>query len=188
MPDGAVKPVRVYIGVGSNINPRKNIERALDLLGERISITAVSPFYASRAVGGRGQPDFVNGVLAAATTLPARELKYGLLRVVEERLERRRTTDKNAARPIDLDVLLYGDRVIDEPGLTVPDTGVRVYPFVALPLLDLDAETVLPDGGERLLDLFPGRAGEYGLVPLKEFSDALAARAGGGEQGGCLHP
>jgi 2-amino-4-hydroxy-6-hydroxymethyldihydropteridine diphosphokinase len=188
MPDGATKPVRVYIGVGSNINPRQNIERALDLLGERISITAVSPFYASRAVGGRGQPDFINGVLAAATTLPARELKYGLLRVVEERLERRRTADKNAARTIDLDVLLYGDLVIDEPGLTVPDAGLRAYPFVARPLLDLDEETVLPDCGERLLDLFPGRAEEYGLTPLKDFSDSFAKRAGGGEQGGCLSP
>jgi 2-amino-4-hydroxy-6-hydroxymethyldihydropteridine diphosphokinase len=170
------KPVRVYLGVGSNINPYENIERALDAVRERIVVTAVSPLYSSQAVGETDQPDFINGVWAAVTTLTPRELKYGLLRPVEERLERRRGTDRNAARTIDLDLLLYGEALIDEPGLTVPDTGVRRYPFVALPLLELDREIRLPDGGDRLRDLFSGRADEYGLVLCSEFSTALAER------------
>jgi 2-amino-4-hydroxy-6-hydroxymethyldihydropteridine diphosphokinase len=181
MADEQKHSVRVFIGVGSNIDPYANIERALDALGDRMNVTAISPFYRSRAVGADGQPDFVNGVFAAAAGLPPRELKYGLLRRVEASLERRRTTDKSEARTIDLDLLLYGDRVVDELGLTVPDPGLRRYPFVALPLLDLEPGMVLPGGAEKLIDLFPGRAEEYGLVPLPEFSAALAARRAGGK-------
>jgi 2-amino-4-hydroxy-6-hydroxymethyldihydropteridine diphosphokinase len=169
-------PAVVYIGVGSNIEAADNVRHALELLLGRLAVSAVSPFYRSRAAGGPGappQPDFTNGVFAARIDLPPRALKFDVFRPLEERLGRARTADKNAARTIDLDLLLCGEAVLAEPGLTVPDPGVRRYPFVALPLLDLEPDLVLPDTGERLRDLFPGRPEEYGLEPLVEFTAEL---------------
>jgi 2-amino-4-hydroxy-6-hydroxymethyldihydropteridine diphosphokinase len=162
--------------VGSNVDPFQNIVRALDLLAGYLCITTASAFYRSQAVGEIAQPDFINGVWAARSELPVRELKFAVLRGVEESLERRRTADKNAARPIDLDILLYGDLVMDEPGITIPDPGLRSYPFVALPLLEIVPDILFPDSGERLSDIFPGRPEDYGLVSLPDFSAELAAR------------
>ncbi len=171
----------VYLGVGSNIEAEANIERALALLKACLTVTGVSPFFRSEAVGAHDQPEFTNGVFAAETDLTPRALKYELLRVIEEKLGRRRTADKNAARPIDLDIVLYGSLVVDEPGLTIPDPGLSRYPFVALPLLALAPDIVPPDSGRKLKDLFPGRPDVYGLRPLPEFSarlEALLDRAG----------
>jgi 2-amino-4-hydroxy-6-hydroxymethyldihydropteridine diphosphokinase len=169
-------PSIVYIGVGSNIEAEANIERALALLQARLELTAVSPFFRSAAAGAVSQPDFTNGVIAAATDLSPRALKYELLRVIEDKLGRRRAADKNASRPIDLDIVLFGSLVIEEPGLAVPDPGLRRYPFVALPLLALAPDIVLPDSGRSLKELFPDRPEAYGLTYLADFSKRLQTR------------
>ena len=166
----------VYVGMGSNIEAEANIARAFGLLLRRLSVTAVSPFYRSQAAGAEEAPDFTNGAFAAETDLSPRALKYELLRGIENALGRRRTADKNASRPIDLDLALYGALVIDEPGLTVPDPGLRRYPFVALPILALAPDIVLPDSGERLRDVFPDRPEHYGLELLPGFSAELLSR------------
>ncbi|MBN2352222.1 MAG: 2-amino-4-hydroxy-6-hydroxymethyldihydropteridine diphosphokinase [Spirochaetales bacterium] len=169
----------IYVGVGSNIDAEANIIRALDLLLGRLSVTAVSPFYRSQAAGGKHRPDFTNGAFAAETDLSPRALKYELLRGIEDALGRRRTADKNASRPIDLDLVLYEALIIDEPGLTVPDPGLRRYPFVALPLLALAPDIVLPDSGKRLKNVFPGRPEDYRLEFMPELSAELHARLDG---------
>jgi 2-amino-4-hydroxy-6-hydroxymethyldihydropteridine diphosphokinase len=165
--------IRAFLGVGSNIDAEANILRALGLLRQRLDVIALSPFYRSRAVGTSAQPDFTNGVFLIETHLPARDLKLNVLRGLEAELGRRRTRDKNAARTIDLDLILYGDIVSDEPDFVLPDSGVRSYPFVALPLLALAPEITLPGSGERLGDLFPGQPADYGLVFLSRFSEEL---------------
>ena len=84
------------------------------------------------------------------TAVSARALKFGILRGIETDLGHARSADKYAARPIDLDLAVYGDAVIDEPDLHVPDPDIRERPFVAVPLLGLAPNLVMPDTGEPL--------------------------------------
>jgi len=135
----------IFIAVGSNIEPEKNIEVALVELKKYVKITAVSNFYKSAPVGNPEQPLFLNGVIKIQTDLKPRELKFDILRKIEEKLGRIRTSDKNADRTIDLDLILYDDLVVDEPDLRLPDPAIRIYPFVAVPLLEIAPDLILPD-------------------------------------------
>ena len=143
-------PVIAYVAVGSNINPERNVDWALGELARQVEVTGVSTFYRTKPLGDRAQPRFVNGVWRIATTIPARRLKYEVLRGIEAAVGRVRSADPNASRELDLDLVLYGDLVIDEPGLKLPDAEILERPFVALPLLELEPELVLPGGGVPL--------------------------------------
>ena len=142
----------VFIAVGSNIEPHENIERALTTLNSQIAVMAISNFYRTAAVDRPDQPDFLNGVIKIQTDIPARKLKFELLRKIEDLLGRLRSEDKFAARTIDLDLILYGSSVINEPGLHLPDPAIRSYPFVAIALLELAPDLILPDTNTRLSD------------------------------------
>jgi dihydroneopterin aldolase/2-amino-4-hydroxy-6-hydroxymethyldihydropteridine diphosphokinase len=139
-----------YIGVGSNIDPKSNVLAALRMLAENTYIVAVSMFYRTKAIGSPGSPEFYNGVVRVETDIPARVLKFGVLRAIEETLGRQREDDKFAPRTIDLDLLLYDDQVIQEPDLVIPDPEIAERDFVARPLLNLDPNLVMPDTGEGL--------------------------------------
>jgi 2-amino-4-hydroxy-6-hydroxymethyldihydropteridine diphosphokinase len=152
-----------YIGLGSNVSPQANIPRALELLSQAVRLSALSTFYRTAPVGPSGQPPFVNGVAQVRTDLPPRPLKFEVLRRIEAALGRRRGPDKYAPRPIDLDVLLYGDLIVDEPDLVLPDPDLRTRPFLAAALLELAPAMVLPVAGS------PGE-------PLAEFSRGLRER------------
>jgi 2-amino-4-hydroxy-6-hydroxymethyldihydropteridine diphosphokinase len=143
----------VFIGVGANIQPERNILKGLDLLSERVLLVAASTFYSSKALGEAAGPDFINGVVKIKTDLPARQLKFDLLRKIEDQLGRVRSSDKNAPRPLDFDILLYDDLVIDSQDLMIPDPQIERYPFVYIPLLELEPELVLPPRGRKLKDL-----------------------------------
>jgi dihydroneopterin aldolase/2-amino-4-hydroxy-6-hydroxymethyldihydropteridine diphosphokinase len=104
------------------------------------------------AVGQSEQPDFINGVIKIQTDRSPRELKFDILRKIEEKLGRVRSGDKFAPRTIDLDVILYEMTLSDEPGLCLPDPSIRSYPFVAVPLLELAPELILPDTKTPLAD------------------------------------
>jgi 2-amino-4-hydroxy-6-hydroxymethyldihydropteridine diphosphokinase len=137
--------IDAFVAVGSNIEPEENIRRALLDLKKYLTITAISNLYKTPAVNRPDQPDFLNGVVKIQTNYSPRELKFDILRKIEEQLGRFRSTDKFAARTIDLDLIVYGDLVIDEPDLCLPDPSIRSYPFVAIPLLELAPELILPD-------------------------------------------
>ena len=137
--------IDTFIAIGSNIEPEKNISAALLALKEYLTITALSNFYKTTAVGTTAQPDFLNGVVKIKTALQPRQIKFDILRKIEERLGRIRTADKFAPRTIDLDLILYGTLIIDEPDLRLPDPAIRTYPFVAIPLLELAPNLILPD-------------------------------------------
>ena len=141
---------KVYIAIGSNIDPEKNIPAALEALNSRCRVTALSRFYRSRPLNRPEQDDFINGACLIETELAPRELKFGVLRAIEEALGRIRTADTYAARTIDLDIALYGDEVIEEDGIVVPDPDILERSFLFLPLLDLDEEIVIP-GSSGLL-------------------------------------
>lgn len=165
-------PERIFIGLGSNIEPESNISEALRRLAGRCSILALSTFYRSPAEGDPGGPPFINGAAEIAAALEPEAVKWELLRPLEEALGRTRTAHKNAPRTIDLDLLLYGDRVLDTPRLTLPDPGITRYPFVAVPLLELAPELVLPGSGMPLQKTV-GTMDASGLQALPDFSDSL---------------
>jgi 2-amino-4-hydroxy-6-hydroxymethyldihydropteridine diphosphokinase len=161
-----------FVGVGSNLSPEANIPAAQRRLAERVRVTGVSTFYRTPPVGAPGTPPFVNGVWRIETELGPRALKGEVLRTIEAELGRRRTEDRYAPRPIDLDVLVHGDAVLDEEGLRVPDPDVRRRPFVAFPLWELAPDLVLPDDGRRLAEVVAGMSRE-GMEPLGELTRLL---------------
>lgn len=143
----------MYIGVGSNLSPGKYIEEALLLLQKRERVIATSKFYWNAAIGKTGEtsiaPPFLNGVWHIATAREALALKLEVLMVIEQQLGRVRKKDKYANRSIDLDILLYGDRVIASADIRVPDKDILTRPFVAIPLYEVCGDVCLPG-----LDIF----------------------------------
>jgi 2-amino-4-hydroxy-6-hydroxymethyldihydropteridine diphosphokinase len=172
MPENAV-----FIGVGSNIDPEDNISRALEQLATHVRVEAVSTFYRTAPLARPSQPPFLNGVVKARTGLDARTLKLDVLRGIESVLGRVRTADAHAARTIDLDILLYDSTIIEEPKLRIPDPDIRERPSLAIPLLDLAPDLVLPDTGERLAAL-PCARRHAELIPADDFTGALRERLG----------
>jgi 2-amino-4-hydroxy-6-hydroxymethyldihydropteridine diphosphokinase len=156
LPSGrAAGVVKAYVGLGANLGDREaTIGRAVELLAAdpEIDVLAVSPLRETDPVGYEEQPRFLNGALALETGLPARALLDRLL-TVERALGRvRGTGPRFGPRTIDLDLLLYDDEVVEEPGLTVPHPRLAERPFVLEPLHELDPGLALPDG-RRIADL-----------------------------------
>jgi 2-amino-4-hydroxy-6-hydroxymethyldihydropteridine diphosphokinase len=135
-----------YVGLGSNLGDREeNIRRALERLEELGSVRA-SGVRETDPVGVTDQPKFLNAVAELETGLPARELLERLLEI-ERQLGRNRAAETRwGPRTIDLDLLLFGDETIDEPGLTVPHPRLAERRFVLEPLHELDPALALPDG------------------------------------------
>lgn len=133
---------RAFVGLGSNLGDREEtIRAALDALGteERIDVVAVSTLRETEPVGVGPQPLYVNGVAELETTLPPRLLLDRLL-ATERSFGRVRVPGEHGPRTLDLDLLLYGDETIDEPGLTVPHPRLRERSFVLEPLAELDPQ------------------------------------------------
>ncbi len=141
---------RVFVGVGSNVEPELHAPRALARLDEAVGPLRVSTFYVTAPLGHPTDPPFVNGVVEVRDTLAAAPLK-ALLGRIESAEGRRRGADRFAPRPIDLDLLLHGDVVSTSPPLPHPDVTTRR--FVAVPLLELAPELTLPGSGLPLADI-----------------------------------
>lgn len=175
---------RVYIGVGSNVDPELNIPAALGFLKSKGRITGVSTFYRTSPVGPDGAPPFYNGVICLDTCFQPRELKFEVLRSIEDALGRVRCGDKCAPRPIDLDIALYGESTINEPDLIVPDPEIVARAFLAVPLLELDPDIVLPGTNARLADVVQSL--DVGsMTTLDEFTQILRREIGCGPNESC---
>jgi 2-amino-4-hydroxy-6-hydroxymethyldihydropteridine diphosphokinase len=142
--------ITAYIALGSNLqNPPEQLRSALDAidalpLSKRLR---TSSFYRSEAVGPGDQPDYLNAVLALETQLPARELLRELQAIEQSRGRVRE--QRWAARTLDLDILLYGQQIINTPDLCIPHPRMSQRNFVLYPLLEIEgAELLLPDGRE----------------------------------------
>ncbi len=141
---------RAYVGLGANLGDReRTLSAAVDALGtqEGIEVVAVSRLRETDPVGVGEQPRFLNGVAALDTTLAAREL-LGRLLALEQRFGRIRVPGEHGPRTLDLDLLLYGDEEIDEPGLTVPHARLHERRFVLEPLAELAPGLVVPGRGD----------------------------------------
>ncbi len=163
---------RVFVGVGSNIDAEHNIPEALRRLGARVSLTAVSTFYRTAPLARPEQPSFLNGVVRVQTPLTARALKSDVLLSIEGDLGRVRSEDSHAARCIDFDILIFNDAVVHEAGMRIPDPDIRERAFVAVPLLELAPDLVLPDDGEPLARVVQ-RMGATRLTPAEDFTARL---------------
>ena len=144
----------VYLALGSNLGDRRAmLDAAVARRGAaRVAIAARSPIYETDAVADQPQPPYLNAVLRADTALPAREL-LDLCLDVERALGRQRPPGRGkAARTIDIDLLLYGAAIIEEPGtLSVPHPALLERPFVRIPLADVAAPGLRhPLTGDRL--------------------------------------
>jgi 2-amino-4-hydroxy-6-hydroxymethyldihydropteridine diphosphokinase len=139
----------VYLGLGSNLgNRRRNLAVALLRLEPLVRIEAVSSLYETEPVGEQEQPAFLNAACRAVTGLPAR----GLLRHLQE-VERelgRRPGERWGPRPIDIDLLLYGDEVIDEADLRVPHAELAKRAFALAPLAELAPDARHPVLGHAI--------------------------------------
>ncbi len=141
---------RAYVGLGANLGDReRTLREAVDALGagEGIEVVAVSTLRETEPVGVGQQPRFLNGAAALDTTLESRELLDRLLDV-EQRFGRVRVPGEHGPRTLDLDLLLYGDARIDEPGLTVPHPRLHERRFVLEPLAELAPGLVVPGRGD----------------------------------------
>ena len=141
-------PVVAYIALGSNLQePQRQLRAAFGALARlpQTQFIARSSMYASAPVGYADQPDFVNAVAAIRTQLAPRALLDALLAL--ERAHGRVREFPNAPRTLDLDIVLYGERVIHEPGLTVPHPRMRERAFVLVPLAEIAPDAMVPGLG-----------------------------------------
>jgi len=160
---------RVFVGVGSNIDPAENVPAALRLLAKEVRVVATSLFYETLPLGRPEQPAFYNGVVEIATDLPPDDLRQ-LLRRIETQLGRRRSRDPYAARTIDLDLLLYEGQVCESP--PIPDPEITERPFLALPLAEL-APDLLHSGLQRPLREIAATLPHQDMKPLAELTQQL---------------
>ncbi|MBU0911499.1 MAG: 2-amino-4-hydroxy-6-hydroxymethyldihydropteridine diphosphokinase [Gammaproteobacteria bacterium] len=138
----------VYIGLGANLaQPVQQLERAVVALQsiKDTELVKVSGFYGSKPMGPQNQPDYVNAVAALTTRLAAEDLLTELQQIELEQ-GRQRKDERWGPRTLDLDILLFGDEVIQTERLTVPHYGMKVREFVLYPLAELNLNLVLPDG------------------------------------------
>ena len=144
-------PVRVYVGLGGNVG---NVEAtlidalmALDMIPQT-TMRAHSRFYRNPAWGMIDQPDFLNAVAELQTRLTPRVLLDRLL-AIEERFGRVRSDgEKWGPRELDLDLLVYGETQLDEPGLHVPHPRLHERAFVLLPLAEIATDLAIPGRGK----------------------------------------
>jgi len=138
-----------YIGIGSNLDdPEQQVRAAIDALARlpRSTFVGASRLYRTAPWGKADQPAFVNAAAAVSTALSPRELLAALL-AIERAQGRVRDGERWGPRVIDLDILVYGDARIDEPGLHVPHPRLAERAFALLPLADLQPDLEIPGLG-----------------------------------------
>lgn len=157
---------RAYLGLGSNLGDRlSNLQHAVELLAAQGGVRVVrsSRVYGSDPAGGPSQPEYLNAAIEVETDRSPRGLLEAC-RAVEDALGRVRT-ERWGPRTIDVDVLTFDDRTIDEPDFTIPHPRMHERAFVLVPLAELEADPPLP-GGRCLSTLRTGPDAVLGVRPF----------------------
>jgi 2-amino-4-hydroxy-6-hydroxymethyldihydropteridine diphosphokinase len=142
----------VYLGLGSNIDAEKNLRLAVAELRRLFGEVRVSPVYSSAALGFEG-PEFLNLVVALRTEINPFELVEHIERI-HAMAGRTRGPDKYSSRPLDIDLLLYGDRI--DPELRLPRRDILEHSFVLRPLSDVAPDVVHPSTGHTIAEHWQG--------------------------------
>jgi len=156
--------VQVFLGLGSNIGDRKKyLEKAIKALRDtsEITVTSMSSVYETEPFGGATTDKFLNMVIKIETTLTPDELLETTMSI-ERDLDRVRTI-RWGSRTIDIDILLYGNEVINTKDLIIPHVGLTERDFVLVPLLEIEPDIKLPSG-EALKNFLKPTKGAIDLV------------------------
>lgn len=139
---GKNKEQDIYIGLGSNINPEKNLPQALIMLNQAVKLKSHSSAWESHPSGTDIGPNFINAVALIATAIPVDKFRKQVLRQIESQLGRRRTSNHYAPRTIDLDIIMVNQQIVD------PHIWEQVY--IAVPLVEIGVEMINPRGKKTL--------------------------------------
>ena len=143
--------VTAYLGLGSNLGDRQaNLDRALTFLGQRLRVDKVSSIYDSEPVGNVEQPRFLNLVCQVTTNIEPAGL-LALAKGIEAKMGR--TGHSGTPRTIDIDILFYGDQVIETPELVIPHPRLDKRAFVLAPLVEIAPDVVHPVSGKTAKEL-----------------------------------
>ncbi len=160
-------PVTLYLGLGSNLGDRKaNLERAVQLLGQMLSVERVSSVYETRPEGYEEQTLFLNAVCRAVTDIGPFQL-LSLVKGIEIAMGRE-PSFPNAPRPIDIDILFYGNLVIEAPQLVIPHPRLAERAFGLIPLAEIAPELIHPVSGRSIQDLASAVRGQEGVKKIGE--------------------
>ena len=154
----------VFVSLGSNIAPRRNLAAALPLLDAHLGPLRVSPVYEGPAVGFEGDP-FLNLVVAFSTQDDLVAV-LDFLRGIEHDFGRRRGEARFAPRSLDLDIILFGDQVGEAAGLRLPRADILRYAFVLKPLVDLAPDAIHPELGRTYRELWESLQPGPGLTEV----------------------
>lgn len=157
--------ITVYLGLGSNLGDRQeNLDRALDYLSQRLRLGKVSPVYDTEPLGDTDQPHFLNMVCQVFTYLEPTAL-LTLVKGIEKKLGR--TGKSGAPRPIDIDILLFGEQVIDTPDLIIPHPKMTDRAFALIPLAEITPDLVHPVSGKTIKQLLQDMTEKQGVLKLE---------------------
>lgn len=154
-----MQEIDAYIGLGSNLhNPELQIMDAFCELEELANTRVLerSGLYRSKPMGPDGQPEFINAVVKISTSISANELLTALQNI-EDRHQRQRDVQRWGPRTLDLDILLYGELVLDTDRLQIPHSGIAEREFVLIPLQEIEADLIIPGKGslKKLVEQLP---------------------------------
>ena len=155
---------RVYLALGSNVEPERNLPAAVRELGQYGQVIATSHVWETPPVDGSAQANFLNAAVLLETSLPAEDLQQKVVEPIEQLLKRvRDVNNKNGPRTIDIDVTLFNREILHIGHRRIPDADLLVRSFVAIPIAELDSDYVHPETGQSLAEIaaaFAGRCSE----------------------------
>ena len=161
-----IKLSTVYLGLGSNMGERQNnLEKAMEYLSQRMRIEKRSSIYDTAPIGDIDQPRFLNMACQVATSIPPETLLF-LIKGIETKVGRT-AAPRNSPRIIDIDILLYDDRIIDTPDLKIPHPRMTERAFVLMPLAEIAADALHPVKNQTIKDLLKLiREGTQGVMKM----------------------